>query len=559
MAIRRALVAALTGLLVVTSVALGPAAGTELVDREDAAAADRSNIVVVLLDDMSANLLQYMNATSALAESSVVFDNFIMSNPLCCPSRATIQTGKFPHNSEVRSNWWPVGGFGQFLDNDLETSLGPFLDGAGYRTSLMGKFMNEYLPAGDGDGTGSPDYPSAFVPPGWDEWFVAGNGYGQFEYQMVAGRDGKSEIVEYDGVDETNYLTDVLADQAVDFISRAGADDNPFFLMVAPFAVHSARASDDPQAPDGYRFPAAPRDRADSPHRPAAWGQPEFENGNCGDPIDGGCADVDFPDPMNEGNFNVIPENPPRWAPSAPLPPEEVAELEAFHVQRVQMIQSVDDLVGRVMDALHGAGVSGKTYVVVTSDNGFHLGEHAIRAGKSTAYDHDVRVPLVIHLPGGTEPAVVPHLVQNTDLLPTFLEIAGVPVPDDVDGASLLKLIRGRDPARWRQGALIEYVKYAPSSGRLGPDRVTGDSPPTYHALRTQDYLYVDYSTLDDIAPKKRGAELYDLRSDPDMVVNTWQNLPPDLRKQLNAELGTVADCAGVQCKRRLRDVPSLD
>lgn len=164
MAIRRTLVAALTVLLAVTGVGLGSADGAELTDQEDATAVDRSNIVVVLIDDMSANLLQYMNETSALAESSVTFENVTMSNPLCCPSRATIQTGKYPHNSEVRSNWWPVGGFGQFLDNDLETSLGPYLDDAGYRTSLMGKFMNEYVPAGDEDGTGSPDYPSAFVP-----------------------------------------------------------------------------------------------------------------------------------------------------------------------------------------------------------------------------------------------------------------------------------------------------------------------------------------------------------------------------------------------------------
>ncbi len=223
------------------------------------------------------------------------------------------------------------------------------------------------------------------------------------------------------------------------------------------------------------------------------------------------------------------------------------------------MIQSVDDLVGRVLDALAAERRSDDTYVVVTSDSGYHLGEHALRAGKSAAYDHDVRVPLVIHPPGGTEPSVVPHFVQNTDLLPTFLEIAGVPVPDDVDGVSLLKLIRGRDPAGWRQGALIEYVKYAPSSGRLGPDRVTGESPPTYHALRTHDYFYVDYSTLDGTPPKKRGAELYHLGSDPDMVVNAWRDVPPNLRRQLNDELGTVVDCSGIQCKRRLRDVPSLD
>lgn len=564
MPIGRSLVAAGAVLLAVTGVGLWPAAGTAPgttpPGEEPVRDLPPPNIVVVLVDDMSANLLQYMNETSELAGSSVLFDTFVVSNPLCCPSRATLQTGKYPHNSEVRSNWWPVGGFGQFLANDLETSVGPYLDAAGYHTGLMGKYMNEYVPAGDSDGTGAPDYPSAYVPPGWDEWFVAGNGYGLFEYNIVVGQDGDSEIVSYDGNDEADYLTDVMAAEAEDFIARASTGADPFFLMVAPFAVHGAPKDTDPQAPDGLRFRPAPRDRADSPHRPPAWGEPEFDAGDCGDPVDGGCADVAFPDPMNAGNFNIIPENPPRWAPTSPLSDGAIADIEEFHLQRVQMIQSVDDLVGRVVDALDTAGVSDDTYVMFTADNGYHLGEHAMRAGKSTAYDHDVRVPLLVHPPGGAEPAVVTQLAQNTDLLPTFLDIADATKPDDIDGRSLLELVEGDVPRRWRQGALVEYVKSGDAAGgRFGPDRITGASPSDYYALRTQDYLYVDYSTVDDKPPKAGGGELYDLRSDPDMIVNLWGDLDRSTRNELNDELGKIATCEGDQCKRRQRDVPSLD
>jgi arylsulfatase A-like enzyme len=528
-------------------------------ERQPATVDDRANIVVIVLDDMSANLLQYMNETMALVETSVVFDSFLVATPLCCPSRATIQTGKYPHNSRVRSNWWPVGGFGQFYAHDLHTSLGPYLDAAGYRTGLSGKLMNGYLPAGDHDGEDAPDYPRAYVPPGWDEWFVTGNGYGEFDYHVVVGRDGKAEIVRYVGDDASNYLTDVLASEAEAFIARASTGSEPFFLMVAPFAVHGAAPAGDPQAPDGYRFRAAPRDRADSPFRPVHWGNPEFPLGDCGEPVGGGCADVVFPDPINEGNFNIIPENPPRWAPTSPLSPAQIAVRKKLHIERIQMIQSVDDLVGRVLDALEVQGVGGRTYVMVTSDNGFHLGEHALGLGKSAAYDHDAMVPLVVHPPGGTEPTVVTELVQTTDLLPTFLKIAGAAIPADVDGRSVLDLVRGRASGRWRQGALVEWDDYTPPTGRLGPDRVTKGSASTYSALRTHDYLYVDYSKLDDVAPRKRGAELYDLRSDPHMIVNVWSTASPATRAGLNAELLSLKDCEGRQCWRRQLSVPSLD
>lgn len=281
--------------------------------------------------------------------------------------------------------------------------------------------------------------------------------------------------------------------------------------------------------------------------------------GDCGDPTDGGCADVPFPHPMNAGNFNVIPENPPKWMPTEPLSAEEIAEIEEFHLERVQMIQSVDDLVGRVLDSLHAAGASDETYVVLTSDNGYHLGEHALRAGKSTAYDHDVRVPLLIRPPGGTDAATVSKLAQNTDLLPTFLEIAEATVPDDIDGKSLLGLVDGENPPGWREGALVSYLKVAGEAARRGPDRITADSPSTFNALRTQDYLYVDHSSLDRKRPKPRMGELYDLRSDPDMIVNLWGDVPKSTRNDLNDELRKMATCEGDQCKRRQRDVPSLD
>lgn len=517
----------------------------------------RPNIVLVMVDDLSAEIADYMGEVGQLADGGVSFSNYFVSNSLCCPSRATLLTGKFPHNSKVKGNYWPKGGFGKFLNNDLDTNLGPYLSDAGYRTGLLGKYLNQYEPAGDTDGEAAPDYPAAYVPPGWDEWFSTGWGYQQFEYDAVDSVDGVTEVVPYKGSKEKNYLTDVLSERAGEFIERAAETPRqPFFLALTPFAVHSAKAKEDPQQPDAPRFPAAPRDRADSPDRPGTWDEPEFEDGDCGDPVDGGCNDVAFPDP-SWGPFNVPITDAPNHMPTQPLSQAKLDDYEQDHLERVQAAQAVDDLLADVRADLADAGLADDTYIVFTSDNGFHLGQHAIESGKGMPYDHDVRVPLVVYPPGGTTPRTQAEIVQNTDLLPTLLELARTALPSDVDGASLVPLLDADSAAvaadTWRRAALIEYYGFQKrpkdEASKLDPDRETGsDHAPPYVALRTADYLYVDYSDLDGKNPKPGKAEYFDLEADPYQQVNIYKSLSGDERTALNAAANAYRDCDGAEC-----------
>lgn len=524
----------------------------------------RPNIILVMADDMSSEIVSYMREVQDLAAAGVTFDNFFVANSLCCPSRGTFYTGKYPHNSKIQGNGWPRGGFGRFLEHNLHTSLGPYMSAAGYRTGMLGKFMNGYDATGDTDGIAPPDYPEAYVPPGWDEWFATGGGYQSFDYEAVQSVDGVTRLVTFSGGDEADYITDVLAGRARSFVGRAARhpEGTPFLLVIAPFAVHgNGDSRADPQRPGGPQFPPAPRDRADSPHRPDDWASPTFPDGDCGRRVDGGCAEVAFPDPT-WGSFNKLISDPPIHAPTEVLPPERLAELEIRHLHRVQMAQAVDDLVRTVRRKVKVSGLSGETYVIFTSDNGFHMGEHALGGnGKSTAFDHDVRFPLIIYPPGGTSRVVKHQLIQNADLLPTFLAIAGAEVPKDIDGVSFLGLVGGADSDSlpWRRGALIEHKGGSGDAVtfEMDPD-VDPDAgqPPPYVGIRTHHYLYVDYSTLDSIPPEPGYAEFYDLATDPYMLANKFHTLTALQRAALNEEAVAYAACSGSGCWEVALEVP---
>lgn len=507
------------------------------------------NVVMVLVDDMSENLYPYMSELTKLSQQGVTFTNYFNATPWCCPSRATMQSGKYPHNTGVFSNGWPNGGFERFMVNEMDTAVGVQMQTAGYRTGFMGKYLNGYKIGGQGRPAQKPDYSANFVPPGWDSWF-AGNAYQHFQWQMVVDEsddDAAAASMLVKGRNPATYYTDVLADRAEEFIADESGD--PFLLVLTPFAPHSLIGKD----PEGgrIRYPAAPRDRADSPTRPAVWGEPEITGGDCG-PM--ACADVPWPDTTTPENFNQVPVNPLSWMASTQLTPKQMQMARASHIQRIQMLQSVNDLLRDVRLALEVSGDADNTYIMFGSDNGYHLGEHALAAGKTTAYDHDLKTPLVVLPPGGLETGVISTaLVQNTDLLPTMVEIAGAVVPADVDGASLVPLLAQPD-LPWRQNVLMEIINDDAQDGvgYRNPDLQGLEGrvhAPTYNAMRSMTSLYVDYSLMDAVPPGDHEAEYYDLTTDPAQMINIYASLPIERKLELNAMLLLQTSCQGQVCR----------
>ncbi|HKP90088.1 MAG TPA: sulfatase [Thermoleophilaceae bacterium] len=457
----------------------------------------RPNIVFVLTDDLSWNLVEHMPNVKRLQRRGVTFSHYFVTDSLCCPSRASILTGRLPHNTKIFTNTPPDGGFRKFRRRGEERfTFATALRRAGYATAMMGKYMNGYMPLLQRRMGFDP-----YVPPGWSEWDVAGNGYREYDYAL----NENGTIVQY-GHEPEDYMTDVLAEKGVDFIGEEARAGRPFLLELSTFAPHAP-------------FTPAPRDRGRFNHLRAPR-TPAFNR------------------------RNVLP---PTWLDvRRKVPPLGIELVDRAFRKRVRSVQAVDRMLGRVQDALKDAGVARKTYVIFSSDNGFHLGDHRLLPGKLTAFDSDIRVPLVVAGPDVPKGRTVKKLAANIDLAPTFAGLARTRMTGPVDGRSLARLFHGNAPGRWRRGVLIEHV--GPVNGRDDPDapRAGVANPPSYEAVRTAGELYVEYETGE--------AEYYDLRRDPFQLDNRIDLVPEHRIIRLHSILRRLARCRrGHECSASAR------
>ena len=209
---------------------------------------------------------------------------------------------------------------------------------------------------------------------------------------------------------------------------------------------------------------------------------------------------------------------------------------------RVESVQSVDRMIGDIEKTVAAAGQAQNTVYVFSSDNGYHMGEYTLGAGKQTAYDTDIRVPLVVAGPGVPADTRNADMVQNIDLRPTFEELAGASTPPGVDGRSLVPLLHG-ERLPWRSYALVEHSHpgYTPAD----PDRQSkvGGDPPSYTAVRAENFVYVRYATGD--------REYYDLAKDPNELHDLGPTLSPRRIAHLDSVLDGLTAChGGEQCWR---------
>jgi arylsulfatase A-like enzyme len=234
--------------------------------------------------------------------------------------------------------------------------------------------------------------------------------------------------------------------------------------------------------------------------------------------------------------------NAPRWLRDRPpLTAEQITRMDEDFRKRAQSVQAVDDLIGSIRATLKARGVADNTYVVFSSDNGFHMGEHGLTAGKMTAFDTDIRVPLVVVGPNVPAGSVTGELTENIDLAPTFMRLGGVKPPASVDGRSLVGLLHGGSDASPREAVLIEH--HRPETPTGDPDAQTAPSgtPPSYSALRTRAGTYVEYEDGE--------REWYDVRSDPNQLNNAYDALGFRVRAELHDLLGRLRDCRGAGCR----------
>jgi arylsulfatase A-like enzyme len=472
-----------------------------------AEAATRPNIVFVLLDDLDlrtasdAAIMPHVH--QRLTVEGATFTRAYTEYALCSPSRATMLTGLYAHNSGVRRNATPFGGFETFHANRLhDRSVNKFLQAAGYRTALVGKFINGYPRTA----------PFNFVPPGWDYWAVSPNPL-RFNYQI----NENGRLIRF-GSAPTDYDTDVYTAKARGFIDAAADARQPFALYLWYGSIH-APVQGAPRHVNLFNTATVPR-------------TPSFNEADVSDK--------------------------PPFLRTASMTPAQIQSMDEAYRQRLRALQSVDEGVEAIYQLLRQRGLLGNTYLVFTSDNGFHLGEHRHRVTKGFAFEESIHVPLLVRGPGVPAGRRIDRLIGNADLAPTFARWGGLTAPVEFDGRSFASLLAAANPAGvpWRESLPLSkqpetkapvttpfpyIVDPALKAGYRCID-TSGRSFTQMQGVRTARYVLTHYFSGD--------MELYDTAADPFELNNRICSGPAAVRATLRTRAAQLAACRGATCRR---------
>jgi len=422
----------------------------------EAPPAQRLNILYIMSDDHAAHAISaYGSAVNKtpqidrLAREGMRFDRVFCTNSICTPSRATILTGKYSHLNGV-----PV--FNRF--DGSQPTVAKHLQAGGYHTGMIGKWH-----------LGSD-------PTGFDEWTIL-PGQGVYFDPRFLDRNGSRAI--------KGYVTDIITDLAIEFLKNR-PKDKPFFLMCHHKAPHRPWDPDDRNKAlfAGKEIPEPATLRDDYATRTDAIKE-------CRQRVleDLNKRDTKGPPPEGLAGDALL-----KW------------KYQRYMQDYLACVQSIDDNVGRLLDWLDQNGLRENTVVFYTSDQGFFLGDHGLY-DKRFMYEPSLKMPFLVRWPGVATPGSTQDaLAINPDFAPTFLEIAGLAVPADMQGRSLVPLLKGERPADWRTSL---YYRYYHDPG----DHNTR----AHYGVRTDTHKLIYFW-------KKDQWELYDLAKDPDELHNLYND-----------------------------------
>lgn len=491
---------------------------------------DRPNVLVLMTDDMRADDLQFMpHARRLIAGAGVDFVNAMAPHPLCCPSRASFFTGLYSHRHQVWSHLEPFG----FASLDDARTLPVWLRELGYRTRFLGKYLNGYgwQPLRDG----SPSL--RYVPPGWTDWRASVDAV-----ENPPEKDGPLEGSTYRYFDTTLndngrlqpnegvYQTHLYSRMTQELLRQEARHPQPFFAYVSFTAPHTGTPFEDDDV-EPVRAADGRRQKLLSPARP------DYVRGRFDQQIVRIPGGADRPDRIEDKPLHVRVRT--------PLSPVEEAALLTNFRQRAEALSIVDDEIANLLEVLERTGELDNTYVLLSSDNGFYLGEHHRRQGKTIPYEPALRVPLLLRGPGIPAGEVRTDPFLTVDMVPTLLEAAGGAAPPGLDGVSLLDVARSGDRG-WDRGVLLDTGPIGVPRRALqitDPVRVNGRVRETRVSVgvRTARWTYLEHATGE--------RELYDLRRDPFQWVNLVDRPGyAEVVRLLAAELDRLRDCAGPQC-----------
>jgi arylsulfatase A-like enzyme len=501
------------------------------------------------------------NTLDMIAKRGETFNDYYVSYPLCCPSRVSLLTGRYAHSHGVKGNIQPNGGYFGFSFRAATThNLATWLQGAGYRTIHVGKFLNGY-----GD---EPYSSGAEVPPGWSAWHTVLKadtthyfyGYSLNNNGTIEGPYGDSgswETREYGAKDDIGcpyaplnglpcfHETDMLTNLGIQELQET-SPEQPFYLQLDYTAPHG-----------DFRHPAGPEPTP----RHYDWfkGKPLPHNRSQG---------------LGEGNVN----DKPRFIREAPyLTLSDIHTYRVFWDKQLESLRDIDDGVKLLLDTLGSQHRLRNTYVIFTSDNGFFFGEHRLVGGKFLAYEPATHLPFLIrgpHIRAGSESD---ELVANIDVAPTVLELAGVEADKSIDGRSMTPFfhdpeLRTLRPLLFESFVETSDVEEAGAIAEPGDQSSAGKTkraaraaaelhrgadatasilapPKDYEGIRLGPYKYIAWPDGE--------KELYNLEKDP-YELNNIVRIPNyyPVRNYLHRELRDLENCVGRTCREEASGVP---
>ncbi len=432
------------------------------------------NIILILSDDQRADDLASMTKLATLTEESTRFTKAYVTTPLCCPSRSSILSGQYAHNHGVLGNTDPYG-FKAFKDSE---TIATWLQDAGYKTALIGKYLNGYA-----------NTKGEYIPPGWDTFLAFVKGPNYFKYTIENFVDGIDKGLLRYGSEEENYSTGILTQNAIDFLENTEVnDEQPFFLYFTPYAPHEPATP-----PEKYKNIAANIDPT------------SFPSYNEEDVSDKSTLVKDLP---------LISQ-------------EDQEKLENYGSLTAGALKDLDDGINKIIETLKSKNELENTVIIYMADNGLQWGEHRLVLTKNAPYEESIHVPMVIYDGRAPTGQTIDEFALNIDISPTLLDLAGLTIPDNVDGQSLTQLINGKKDA-WRTSFLTE----AWGNKREG-ENFTG--------VHQGQWSYFDFGSGQ--------IELYDLNVDPYQLNNLAKDKKySDELKMLQDELTRLKDCKGNEC-----------
>jgi len=485
----------LAALLAAVLAAGGEEAGAAKKPEKNATKLETPNIVLITTDDQAPRTQtpeSMPNLYSQLIPFATTFTDYIVTTPLCCPSRATMLTGQYGHNNGVLRNFYP--------DLKQQANVLPtWLQEAGYNTAHVGKFLNAYE---------SNEGGAAAVAPGWDLWFT------QLEkrryYNWKASKNGK---VRHYGNGDNDHATAVTNDFATRWTKRLARKKDPFFMQIDHYAPHTSTGRDTR------------------------------------------CASGPVPEPIDEGRFDLfaVPQ-PPNYneedvsdKPSRIRDRTELTDLETEGIERryrctLEALYGVDRGIGEIIRVLKERREFNQTVIVVVSDNGFFYGEHRITKGKPSPYEENIHLPMTMFVPPNyrEDAELVPTTnapTANIDIAPTLLDFA------EAEPCRSKRICRTMDGRSMRP--LVDGSGGWPNPRAIGIEMGECD----YRGIRYDRQVYFQYSLLNqyDIC-EPIGEEFYDLDEDPYQLENLEkaQGLEDNLKslKELTDKIGV---CSGIK------------